>query len=56
MQDQRVVLRTAFRRKDMRHRLRIQPVGPKAVNGLRRDTYQTAPADDLCRQGQIRLR
>ena len=43
MDDQRIVLRAAFRRKDLRDRLFIERARLKALDGLRRDR------DDLAR-------
>ena len=53
MQDQWVVLGAALGLKNAGHRLWIKAVGPQAVDRLRGDADQPAPADDLRRLRQV---
>ena len=46
VEDQRIILRAAFCRKNTRDRLRVQAVGPQAVHRLGGNAQQAAPAQD----------
>ena len=49
VEDQRIVLGTALGRKNARHRVRVQAVGPQAVHRLGGDANQLAGAEQLRR-------
>ncbi|MPN13907.1 hypothetical protein SDC9_161233 [bioreactor metagenome] len=53
MEDQRVILRTAFGLENTGDGHGVQSVGPQAVNRLRRNGQQPAPAQDLRGGGQF---
>ena len=46
MQDEGVILRATLGGEDASYRLRVQTIGPQAVDRLRGDAHQSAGAED----------